>query len=56
MMTYDEAIQKLLKSCSEYEDTIKLLEKENAFLVDIIEKYNLGKISKERKSLYKNMD
>lgn len=56
MMTYDEAIKKLLKSCSEYEETIKLLEKENAFLVDTIEKYNLGKISRERKSLYKSME
>ena len=55
-MTYDEAIKKLLKSCSEYEETIKLLEKENAFLADTIEKYNLGKISRERKSLYKSME
>ena len=55
-MTYDEAIKKLLKSCSEYEETIKLLEKENAFLADTIEKYNLGKINRERKSLYKSME
>ena len=55
-MTYDEAIKKLLKSCSEYEETIKLLEKENAFLADTIEKHNLGKISRERKSLYKSME
>lgn len=56
MMTYDEAIEKLLSSCANYESTIKLLKEQNAFLVDTIEKHNLGKINKERKSLYENMN
>ena len=56
MMTYDEAIEKLLNSCANYESTIKLLKEQNAFLVDTIEKHNLGKINKERKSLYENMN
>lgn len=54
MMTYDEAIEKLLSSCANYESTINLLKEQNAFLVDTIEKHNLGKINKERKTLYEN--
>lgn len=56
MMTYDEAIEKLLNSCANYESIVKLLQEQNAFLTETIVKYNLGKINKERKSLYDSIN
>ena len=56
MMTYKEAVERLLKSCADYESLVKLLKDQNAFLTETIEKHNLGKINKERKSLYENMN
>ena len=56
MMTYKEAIERLLKSCADYESLVKQLKDQNAFLTETIEKQNLGKINKERKSLYENMN
>ena len=55
MMTYNEAIEKLLDSCANYENLVKLLKEQNAFLTDTIVKHNLGKINEERKSLYNSI-
>lgn len=50
-MTYDEAIESLLKTCENLKETIEQLQKENTFLADTIEKNNLGQIRSERRSL-----
>ena len=51
MMTHDEAIESLINTCNELKDIIEQLQEENAFLVDTIEKNNLGQTKSERRSL-----
>ncbi len=51
MMTHDEAIEKLINTCDDMKEIIEQLLEENAFLVDTIEKYNLGQIKSERRAL-----
>jgi prefoldin subunit 5 len=50
-MTYDEAIESLLNTCDDLEETIEQLQEENAFLADTIVKHNLDEIVSERRAL-----
>lgn len=50
-MTYDEAIESLLNTCQDLKEAIEQLQEENTFLVETIEKNNLGQIKSERRSL-----
>ena len=50
-MTYDEAITKLVNTSDELKNIIIQLQTENAFLVETIEKNNLGQIKSERQFL-----
>ena len=50
-MTHDEAIESLLETCQNLYEAIELLQVENAFLADTIEKNNLGELKYERRSL-----
>lgn len=50
-MTYNEAIKNLMEACQLHQETIELLQKENAFLCDTIVKHNLGEIVSERRAL-----
>lgn len=50
-MTLDEAINELTQSCTDLKEVVELLQKENAFLTDTIEKHNLGNIKSERRAL-----
>lgn len=50
-MTYEEAIESLLNTCQDFKEAIEQLQEENTFLVETIEKNNLGQIKSERRSL-----
>ena len=50
-MTYEEAIESLLNTCQDLKEAIEQLQEENTFLVETIEKNNLGQIKSERRSL-----
>lgn len=50
-MTYEEAIESLLNTCQDLKEAIEQLQEENKFLVETIEKNNLGQIKSERRFL-----